>query len=262
MQDLKKEYKKHKIFEQLTEFANFYKSLANSTMRILTMGTNSIMNLDTDVFISIKGTLNSIKEILANGRINDSYALLRKYYDSTIINIYTNLYLDDNFNIDNLIVEKIDKWLKATESIPEYREMSQYIKKSPKLKPITEILSKNNHYKSVRERCNAHTHYKFYYHLLLNDNEILLAKRVKALDTFSSDLTAIFIQHFAYLFYLNNHYMRSTHYIECLDMNETPEEDSLYWVSPFIQETFDKWIKPYNSDIASEIKSKTVMYLE
>ena len=86
MKQLKKEYQEHNVFEQLSEFSSFYKSLSFSTMNFISQGTNAI-NLDTYVFSSIQGTLDSICEILAKGRINDSYALLRKYYDSTIINI-------------------------------------------------------------------------------------------------------------------------------------------------------------------------------
>ena len=97
---------------------------------------------------------------------------------------------------------------------------------------------------------------------MYNDNEIHLPNIIKALDTFSKDLTAVFVQHFAYFFYLNDHYMMSTDYIDNLDMGMTPEEDSQYWVAPFIQEIFDKWIKPKRKDIADEIKSKSLMKLE
>jgi hypothetical protein len=231
-------------------------------MGIMSQGTTAILNLDAYVFSSVKGTLDSIREILSNGRINDSYALLRKYYDSTIINVYTNLYLNDHFNLDNFIVEHIDNWRKGTETIPEYRVISKYIKDSTILKPITDLLLKDKLYKNVRDRCNDHTHYNYYYNLLLNDNEIYLTNRVKALDTFSADLTAVFVQHFAYLFYLNDHYMMSTDYVDYLEAGMTPEEGSQYWVSPIIQKTFDKWIKPFRPDIADEIKSKTSMQLE
>ncbi|WP_247234265.1 hypothetical protein [Telluribacter sp. SYSU D00476] len=262
VEPLGKEYSSHEVFGQLSEFADFYASLAHTTMWFISQGTKSIANLDTYVFSSIKGTLESIKEILSNGRINDSYALLRKYYDSTIINVYTNLYLNDHFNLDNLIVEHIDSWRKGTKTIPEYRVISKYIKDSDKIKPITHLLSKDKLYKEVRDRCNDHTHYNYYYNLLLNDNAIYLSDRVKTLDTFSDDLTAVFIQHFAYLFYLNDHYMMSTDYIDYLNVGMTPEEESQYWVSPFIQKTFNKWIKPNRPDIAEEIKSKTGMNLE
>ena len=59
------------------------------------------------MFTSIRGTFESIRLILKNGMINDAYALLRKYFDSAVINIYTNLYLEDHLSIENFIVDKI-----------------------------------------------------------------------------------------------------------------------------------------------------------
>lgn len=259
---LGKDYTEHKVFEQLSEFCEFYDSLAFTTMRFMSQGTKAVLNLDTYVFSSIKGTLESITEILSNGRINDSYTLIRKYYDSTIINVYTNLYLNDHFDIENFIVEHIDNWRKGTERIPEYRVISKYIRDSDKLKPITDLLSKDKLYKDVRDRCNDHTHYNYYYILLLNDNEIYLPNRVKALDTLSADLTAVFVQHFAYLFYLNDHYLMSTDYVDSLDLGIAPEEGSRFWVSSSNQKAFDNWIKPNRPDIAKEIKLKSEMNLE
>lgn len=262
MKRLDKEYLDHDVFGQLTDFVEFYNSLSFTTVNFLSQGTKANFSLDTYVFSSIKGTLESIKEILLNGRVNDAYALLRKYYDSTIINVYTNLYLNDNFSTDNFIVQHIDNWSKGIETIPEYRIISKYIKDSSKLKPITDLLQKDKLYKKVRDRCNDHTHYNYFHNLLLNDNEIYLENRAKSLDTFSSDLTAVFVQHFAYVFYLSDHYMMSSDYIDSLDCGLTPEEDSQYWVAPFVQEIFDRWIKPNRPDIASEIKSNTAMKLE
>ena len=114
---LGKEYTEHSIFEQLKYYSDFYDSLSFSIMSWSSMGTKAILNLDTYTYSSIKGTINSITEILSKGRINDAYALLRKYFDSTIINVYTNLYLMDNFSIDNFIVEKIDNWRQGTDAI-------------------------------------------------------------------------------------------------------------------------------------------------
>src|SRR5258705_747882 len=74
----------------------------------VTQGTiGSVLNIDTYVYSSIRGTLDSIKDILIKGRISDSYALLRKYHESVIINVYSNLYLEDNFSIENFVVEKL-----------------------------------------------------------------------------------------------------------------------------------------------------------
>ncbi len=129
---LNKEYFDHKVFKQLKEYARFYKLLSYSVMGFSTLGIKGLgINIDTHVFSSIQGTLESIKYILSKGRINDSFALLRKYYDSTIINVYSNLYLSDHFDIKNFVVTQIDDWVKGKDTIPEYRRISQYIKESP-----------------------------------------------------------------------------------------------------------------------------------
>lgn len=259
---LGKDYTEHKVFSQLTVYAEFYDRLAFHIMSWVTRGAGGIGNLDTYVYSSIQGTLESIKEILIKGRINDSFALLRKYYDSTIINVYSNLYLDDHVSIDNFIVAQIDNWIKGKDKLPEYRIMSQYIKNSEKLKPVTLLLQKDKRYKIIRDRCNDHTHYNFYRNVLINDNEIYLQNRIKYLDIFSTDLESIFIQHLAYVFYLNDHYMMSSDYTDSLEVGITPDEDSQYWVATFIQDIYENVIKLKRPDIANEIKNNTKMQLD
>lgn len=258
---LGQEYTQHQIFEQLKHYSKFYDSLSFSIMGWSSMGTRAILNLDTYTYTSIQGTVDSISEILSKGRINDAYALLRKYYDSTMINIYTNLYLMDNFSIENLIVEKIDKWIQGTETIPEYRVISKYIKDSARLTSINKLLKRDDRYKKIRDRCNDNTHYNLYRNVLLNDNQIHNPNRVNWLNIFSKDIEAIFIQHFAYIFFLNDHYMMSSDYMDYMDMGMQPEEGSEYWVASFIQETFDKIVKLKRYDIAEEIKKNTAMQL-
>lgn len=258
---LGKEYIEHSVYEQLKCYSDFYDSLSFLIKGWSSMGTIAILNIDTYAYSSIKGTIDSISEILYKGRINDAYALLRKYYDSTIINIYTNLYLMDNFNIDNFVVEKIDNWVKGTETIPEYRVISKYIKDSQRLTSINKSLTRDDRYKKIRDRCNNNTHYNFCSNVLLNDNQIYNPNRVKWLNVFSKDIEAIFIQHFAYIFYLNEHYMMSSDYVDCLDMGLQPEEGSEYWVASFVQEIFDRVIKSKRCDIAEEIKNNTKMQL-
>jgi len=255
-------YKEHHVFTQLSEYADFYKSLAFSIFGFITQGTKAICNIDSYVYSSIQGTLESIKDILIKGRINDSYALLRKYYDSIIINIYSNLYLNENYSLENFVVKKIDNWLKGKEQLPEYRIMSQYVRSSKKLSKINKLLYKDKTYKKIRDRCNDHTHYNFYQNVLLNDNEIYLENRLESLNTFSKDLENIFVLHFSYLFYLNDHYMMSSDYVDSLECGLTPEEGSQYFVASFVQKVFDTVIKKNRMDLAEEIKSKTSMKLE
>jgi len=254
-------YVKHTIFQELENYIDFYDSISMSVLSFPTMGTSAICNMDTYVYSSIKGTVASINEILIKGRINDAYALLRKYHDSVIINIYSNLYLQDNFNLENFVVDKINNWLHGKEKLPEYRIMSQYIRASKKLEDINNCLYSDELYKKIRDRCNDHTHYNFFNNILLNDRDIYLRDRLQALNEFSKDIKNIFILHISYVLYMNDHYMMSSDYIDNLDIGMTPEEESQYWVAPYVQKMFDEIIKKERNDLAGIIKNKSCMKL-
>jgi len=262
MANLGVQYHEDPVFEEINNYFDFYKGLSFTVMNWVTTGTSAYLNIDTYIFSSMQGTIDSIRIVLDNGRINDAYSLLRKYYDSVIINIYSILYLQDEVSLDNFIVEKINNWLKGKEQMPEYRIMSQYIRSSPKLKVITDVIYQDDRYKKIRDRCNDHTHYNFYYNVLLNDNELHLPKRLDALQQFGEDIREVFILHFSYLFYLNEHYMSSTDHIDALDFGFTSEEGSQYWVAPFIQDTFTNVINKHRPDIGKLILQSTSMKLK
>jgi hypothetical protein len=261
MMVIDKAYKEHRGFSELETYIDFYNSFSKSVMGFATMGTTAMVNMDTYVYSSIQGTIDSIKSLLEKGRINDSYCLLRKYYDSVIINVYSNLYIEDNCSVDKFIVEKINNWLHGKDQLPEYRVMSQYIRKSEKLKGINQCLDTENRYKSIRSRCNDHTHYNYFHHVMLNDNEVYIKDRILVLDNLFKDIRDIFILHLSYIFCLHDHYMMSSDYVDYLECGMPPPENSQYWVSPFIQKTFDEVIKENRPDIASLILSNTCMQL-
>jgi len=262
-----KDYENHEIFKQLHLFSNFYSNLSYSTMNHITAGVKNTFNIDSYIFSSIKGTIDSIREILSKGRINDAYALLRKYYDSTLINIYTTLYLKKNSNLENFIVDKINNWVEGKEKIPRVGAMSKYILNSPVTSDLTPLFYDNNEYKcsvfeNIKERCNSHVHYNYFTYMLLNDNELFIKNKVSILGKFSEDLMEIFILHISYLFYINDHYMMANDYIDSIDLGLTPEPDSQYFVAPFIQEIYDMILKPRRPDVAKLIKDNTGMQLE
>jgi hypothetical protein len=257
-----REYQNHAVFTDLIQYRAFYESLAYTIFGFISRGTRAIGNIDSYLFSSIQGTLVSIGTILRDGRINDAYALLRKYHDSAIINIYTGLYLEDNVSVQNLVVAQIDRWLQGRDQLPEFRIMSDYIRRSPKVAPITLLLFADDRYKRLRSRCNEHTHYNFYQNVLLNDNKIVLPGRRPALEEFSNDLRDVLILHASYMFFANGHYMMSSDHVDCLECGITPEPDSQYWVAPFVQQIFNQTLKTFRPDIAATIKQHSSMHLE
>lgn len=252
----------HEVFRQLRTYANFYENLSFSVFQFIPLGLVGTLSIDSYVFSSIKGTLESILCILGNGRINDAYALLRKYYDVAIINIYTNLYLDDNFDFGNIVVEKIQNWLYGKEQFPDIRTMNNYIQKSKRISKIYKLLNKDKRYTELRDRCNNHTHYNFYYNILLNIPEMTNKNNEFSLDTFSNDLLNVFILHLSYLFYIKDYYMIASDFLDCKEVGIPPAPDMEYLVAPFVQEIFTTVIEKHRPDIGLEIKRMTSMLLE
>ena len=256
-----KEYRSHGVFRDLARYIEFYKNLATSIMHFSTVGTTSVINIDTYAFSSMQGTLDSMREILLSGRINDAYALLRKYYDSLVINVYANLYLEEHVGVENFIVLKVQEWLSGDAQLPKYKVMLKYIGNSRRVNPVTIILLSDQRYREIRDRCNAHIHYKFYEHVLLNNNEIYLPNRREVLDVWRSDVRNLFIMHLAYVFFIKQKYMMSSDYIDALECGISPEAGSQYWVAPFVQEVFDDIITPFRPEITSAVRDSSAMEL-
>lgn len=261
MQVTDKAYQEHRVFAELDRYASFYQQLGMSVFNFASMGTKAICNIDTYVYSSMQGTVESIKAVLLAGRINDAYALLRKYHESAVIDVYANLYLRDNFSIENFVVEKISDWLQGKETLPEYRVMSQYIRASQALKPINDLFYHDDKYMRLRSRCNDHVHYNFFRHVMLNDNDIYIKNRGQWLDRLEADVRDVFVLHLGYIFFLNDHYLMSRDHLDALECNMEPEENSQYWVAPFIQTIFDDIITPMRPDITAAIKAHSAMQL-
>ena len=65
---INKDYLGHNVFDQIQYYADFYTRLALKIMGFIPHGTNKFFNIDTYMYTSIQGTLESIKVILKNGR--------------------------------------------------------------------------------------------------------------------------------------------------------------------------------------------------
>jgi len=201
--------------------------------------------------------------ILQKGRIGDAFCLLRKYYDSCVLNLYTNVYLENNKDNKSILVEDVVRWINGTKILPhkDFRSMLPYLQKSGKSKEIIGLVFKDQGYQETRQRCNDHTHYSYFNNVLVNDNRVHLDDRIDRLDAFQKDLENIFILHISCIFYINEHYMMSSDYIDSLEVGMQPEEASQYWVADFIQNIFDELISIKRRDIADLIKKNTAMKL-
>lgn len=252
------DYESHPIFSQLRKYIEFYDSLSFLVFGRLTPGV-SYMGFDTYLLSSIQSTLESIELLLKAKKINDAYALLRKYYDATNLSIYVHLYLEENHSPTQWKVKEIDDWLIGKAKLPDGNSIYKYLNKSRSLTPIRDILLLKK-YPANREKWNDHMHYNYYPNMMINNSEVLLERR-GYLDAFATDLYQVFVRHISYLFLIKEGYMMSTDYVDCMDAGMIPPEGIQYEVAPFVQEMFNDVFLPKDVELYNEIKKNTSMRL-
>lgn len=261
MQTSDEKYNKHPVHNDLIYYARFYEMLSDSVMNYVNVGTSTIMNMDTYVFMSIKCTIESIALVLKDGKVNDAYALLRKYHDAVIINAYTNLYLQENIGRDGYYIEEINNWLNGCKSLPRIHKMDKYLFSSDNISDLSKLLSLDNRYELIRDRCNDNMHYNSFSLLVMNEGKVYMKERMKILSQLQQDMKEIFSLNISYIFMINAHYMGSSDYIDHLECGMEPPYESQYWVSEFIQESIDTVLKSARHDIYELLKEKTSMHI-
>ena len=257
-----KDYQSHKIFPLLDSFVEYYSAVYMLGPDFLTDGVLAgLLNIDKVVCSSLAGTLDSVRMVLKEGRLNDAYALLRKYHDGVIVAIYINVYIAENFTIDNYVIDKIQNWVNNKQKLPSSEEMLKLIRKHKPLEDLEVLFDFDGVYSKIRRLTNGNTHYNKLYYVWLNNNMIYNPKRLMELDNLYDCTLHLFILHFAYMYSLNPHYMMSSDYVDALDLGEQPEDGSQYWVATYVKDVFYKYIVTRRPDVAVYMKTHIEMEL-
>ena len=255
-------YRSHSVFAALDRYTEFYEQLSMSIMGFMNIGTGMFINVDSYLYQSSGGTLNSIRAILREGRINDGYALLRKYYDSVTLSLYVDMYLNDQDDAGTRAVPLVNDWLRGVQALPDYKLMRRYVAQAGRLEPVIGMLLQGDDcYKGIRDRCNGHLHYHDFQSVLFNDKDVYVDRR-PVLDQMERDIADLFVLHIACVFFMNGHYMMSSDYVDYLECGMTPEADSQYWVAPFVQGVFDDVLNVRRPDVCAAIRGHTSMHLK
>lgn len=276
-------YTSNPVFNTTSELIEFYDFLSFNSLTCCdgVLITKNILSISNPIFSSIKGTIESIGVLLKNGRINDSFALIRKYEDAVLTSIYIMQLIEnesEKFNTDlvndkldyEFFSNKINTWitsfkysLKANElnigKISQLESLNkifkiQTSKDKSKGKLETSELAKYTN----RQFCNNNVHYNSLRYFIWNDNQYFDSNgvRLSLLDKANKAISNIFTFHLSYIFFLKPEYLVSSDYIDNLDMGKTPEEGSQHYISSISQEMFNKYIKS-NKDLSKYLLENT-----
>ena len=155
-----KEYQGHKVFNLLDDLIEFYGDSCVFMPSFVTSGILAgILNVDEVICCSLEGTWESIRGILKSGRINDAYALIRKYHDGIITVIYVNVYIAENRSSENNVVQKINDWVHNRQKLPSSEKMLKTIRQYAPLTELEKLFDFDGLYSRIRRLANGNTHY-------------------------------------------------------------------------------------------------------
>jgi hypothetical protein len=267
-------YQSHSVHAYVKTAYEFYHEIGESPVTFGTLGLIGIIDLDRVIFESIAETIDTISHTLTKGRINDTYAMLRKYRDSITAHVYIILYLKNSFSetksnplhdfkVDfernKYIVQKIQAWVDKKEKLPKYSDMITYILNEPFSDEYWAFMNKN-YYVNLGKRCNDQLHHNFYGSFFQNIPDYMY-DRTSIINRLSNDIEALFIWHLTYILVFSGNLVMASDYLDYLECGQTPPENSQYWVAPFAIKTYNDTIRMKFPKLDKLILGYTYMYL-
>lgn len=241
---------------------DFYDCLSMQCFSVVPTGTTIVFNYASYVYLSIKGTLDSINLLLEKGRINDSYVLVRKLCDDVLVEIFMDVLRKENFDwMEKPVVQDVENWVNAKFRIPKLKTILNTLKESKCSKDLYPFFGWETYLKNNRELLDDSVHSNRYSRFLINCNDVVLSDRNKHLQNISIILSQLFTIHLSFLFYLNPQYLMATDYKDSLEMCGMPIDGSENWIAPYAQTAFDNYIKP-NRHLATFIKENCFLKIE
>lgn len=270
-------YDEHKLFSRLDEISGFYHHIDYSSFGFVDgLCTEYLGNFHGAIYKGIEGTIESMKLLFQNGRINDGFTLMRKYSDAIVIDTYAAIVLNDietNFDVetwwDKISNNIVKKWVESQSAIlPRNpgKELKKILNTFPKVSEILKLdpKIKDSLYEKIREICNDNVHYNGFRNFLYNDINVLKFNHKSALvllDNAYVCITFLVSLHFSFTYELHPEYFSSSDYADYLMMGMRPPEDSQYWVAPVLNTFFSDVIYKYNSKLGDYLLSLNLMQL-
>lgn len=255
------EYQNHRVFTEIEEYREFYNTLADGCIQFCPTGAPGILNYASYIYWSLCGTLESISLALHAGQIADAYALVRKYLDDVLIEIYFDVMRKEKFDwMTNSVVEDIDNWIKREQWIPRVERIMTVLKESDSTSELYPLFDWDGELKQYRETLDCAVHTSRFANIMLNCKEVigygmLFIERQKHLGDVSGMMRQFFTMHLAFIFHLNSHYLMASDYRDYLECGQTPPEGCERLIAPYAQDAYDKYISSH-AQLAEFIKER------
>ncbi|MBK8701949.1 MAG: hypothetical protein IPN29_21235 [Saprospiraceae bacterium] len=256
----------HSFFGSIEKIRGFHEFLGYSLFGTKPNGINGFLNIHADITNYLALQLESISRIIKIGNISDSYTLLRKYEDMTLISIFLCMKEEAEYYRDRKIedwpwtIDELNNWVlnKRGHKMASYEKIDKYLRTSFH-NELLDLLESKIKYTYLRKNAgNRYTHFN-HFKTIISFRELEQPAVSRELDQFEFVLTHYFIRYFALLANAREDFLRSSDYIDYLDAGLTPPDDALFWVSSLSNDILNEVVNKHRPDIASFIVNNTQM---
>ena len=209
-------------------------------------------------------TLGSVISCCESGCMADAYSLLRKYRDDLFFYLYIVVYntLDRETNNATKMEANIERWIKNNLKDLKISDVLTAIGRSAQVEDAIQEYNLKDYFASIGDRLNDYVHsngVSFYNQSVYTYRGHTLQKQMHVL---LEDMNAITITFLFLLSLCSPLSIMSTDYVDHLEFNKTPPDESQYWVAPFVNDYFKKNAHLIDKSCIEYLRKKTLMQFE
>ena len=269
------EYLNNIVFDTIDDVIEFYNYLSDNDDTVTVMVAKGPLNYNYEIYLSMANTLESIKQLLKQGRMSDAFALIRKYNDAVILHTYTltcyekeeNNFFNEDYSLYNNV---INEWVNGRKALiekkkEEDKEQAYLVAIEEWNKELFGLLVNNDAqsiYGYLRSIENDNVHYNNWNTFRINNPEIRdFPISLSLLSEANDAIKLVFTIHFSYLILTKSAAMYSYDYINALEEGITPDENTRDCAASIISEMFEKYIEKHSKELADYLCSCTALKL-
>ena len=212
-------------------------------------------------------TSGSIIACCESGCMADAFSLLRKYRDDLFFYLYMVEY--DSSSKQNAKSQKllqmennIERWINNDLCDLPIGTVMQAIGSSPQVKDAVTKYNLQSFFNTIGDRLNNYVHSNGVSFYNLNVNSYQGNSLQRQMETLLKDMRFVTISFMFLLALCSPISIMSTDYIDYLDCNAIPPEESQYWVAPFVAEFFKNNIDLIDKSCIAFLEEHTLMQFE
>ncbi len=213
------------------------------------------------VATSLELTMGNIIVCCESACIADANTLLRKYRDDLFFYLYISVYnsLDKCSKQAKAMANQIIKWANNNLTNFTISEVLKEIAADPQLKDAILKYNLKGSFQKISAALNNYVHgngYTYYNRNINAYRERELAVELNNLDHKARYMTIVFL---LLLIFCSPLSVMAEDYIDYLDFDDIPPEDSQYWVAPFVERFVQENISLVDENCLDYLRENTMM---